>query len=180
MNKDKIKSSLATSLSVDEIQLAILQIDVFNPRRNIVIPNLSFGLLDHEADLAIISKSGYMTEIEIKRSLPDLKADFKKKKDFICERVYQFFYCVPDSLVLACRDLCIQHDRPISGIISYSEDAHISIHHGEIWESYDKAWPHYSGGRRLFIEEQLQAARLGAMRVWEIKAKLYNTHNPVK
>jgi hypothetical protein len=36
---------------------------------------------------------------------------------------------------------------------------------------YGGGWPH-RGGRKLFLEEQLTAARLGCMRVWNLKEKL--------
>ena len=63
-----------TKLSVNEIMLLIVGNPVWcNIRTDIVVPNLSWGLLNHEADLAIIRKSGYLTEIEIKRSYQDLK-----------------------------------------------------------------------------------------------------------
>ena len=67
-----------TNLSVNEIMLLVVENPIFcNIRTDIVIPNLSWGLLNHEADLAIINKSGYLTEIEIKRSYQDLKKDFE-------------------------------------------------------------------------------------------------------
>lgn len=159
-----------TNLTVRDIMLALIKQDCFNVRRNIVVPNISFGFLDHEADLFLVSKSGYATEVEIKRSLSDLKADFKKSKPFICDKVYRFYYCVPDSLVNHCRDLCIENKRPISGIISYNESGSISFHNRTICDS-DKQWPRYSGGRKLFIEEQLQIARLGTIRFWNLMNK---------
>lgn len=55
-----------------------------------MIPNLSWGLLDYEADFVAISKSGYMTEVEIKRSFEDFKADFSKKHKHDAEQVYYF------------------------------------------------------------------------------------------
>ena len=47
-------------------------------RNNIIVPNVSWGMLDYEADLLIMNKTGYVTEIEIKRSWSDFLADFKK------------------------------------------------------------------------------------------------------
>lgn len=53
-----------TNLSIHEIELAVAQ--VFGIRNNIIVPNVSWGFFaTHEADLVIINKTGYMTEVEI-------------------------------------------------------------------------------------------------------------------
>jgi len=56
------------------------------------------------ADFLFITKSGYIGEIEIKVSIQDLKADFKKSKhDFIKRDVninrHYFYFALPDYLV---------------------------------------------------------------------------------
>lgn len=52
-----------TKLTVDEIQIALRNSGIWNKRQDIFIPNLSWGLLNYEADLVIITKSGYLTEV---------------------------------------------------------------------------------------------------------------------
>ena len=76
-----------TKLTVDEIQLALYNSGIWNKRQDIFVPNLSWGLLNHEADLVILTKSGYLTEVEIKRSWEDFKADFKKEHEHKDEHV---------------------------------------------------------------------------------------------
>ena len=44
-------------------------------RNDIAIPNLSWSLLDYEADLIILIKTGYVTEFGIKCSFEDLKRE---------------------------------------------------------------------------------------------------------
>ena len=88
-----------TKLTVDEIQIALRNSGIWNKRQDIFIPNLSWGLLDYEADLVIITKAGYLTEVEIKRSWEDFKADFKKTHKHDDPRVYKFYYCVPESIL---------------------------------------------------------------------------------
>lgn len=66
-----------TNLSIHQIELAVAQ--VFGVRDNIIVPNVSWGFFaTHEADLVIINKTGYLTEVEIKRSWQDFLNDFKK------------------------------------------------------------------------------------------------------
>ena len=76
-----------TKLTIDEIELAIVNSGIFNKRGDIFVPNVSWGLLNHEADMVVMTKSGYLTEIEIKRSWEDFKADFKKPHEHKDERV---------------------------------------------------------------------------------------------
>ena len=154
-----------TLLTIEEIELLIISLDEFNIRKNIVVPNVSWGFLNHEADILVLSKSGYLTEIEIKRSLSDLKADFKKEHDHSDERIKSFFYCVPESLFQQTVDLCVLNERSINGVITYTEDKKIKINYYPLY--YGKI----TSGRKLFIEEQLQIARLGSMRVWRMQDK---------
>lgn len=153
-----------TKLTVDEIQIALRNSGIWNKRQDIFIPNLSWGLLDYEADLVIITKSGYLTEVEIKRSWEDFKADFKKTHKHDDPRVYKFYYCVPESILDRVIDFLREKYGTIyPSVLGVSENGSIGF--------YGNGTP-YRGGRKLFIEEQLTAARLGCMRVWNLKEKL--------
>lgn len=66
-----------TIFSITQIEVALAQ--YFGYRANVIVPKVSWGLLNHEADLLIMNKTGYLTEIEIKRSWADFLADFRKK-----------------------------------------------------------------------------------------------------
>lgn len=158
-----------TKLTVDEIQVALRNSGIWNKRQDIFIPNLSWGLLNHEADLVIITKSGYLTEVEIKRSWEDFKADFKKGHEHNDPRVYHFHFCVPESIKDRVFEFLKEKYCPegkyiaIPSVLYYSEGG--SIH--QLPGGYSRR-----GGRKLFLEEQLTAARLGCMRVWNMKEKL--------
>lgn len=51
----------------------------------------------------------------------------------------------------------------IPGIMTYDDDCNVRIE--------NNSYP-YTGGRKLFLEEQLIIARLGCMRIWNLKQKL--------
>ena len=73
-------SKLDTNLSVHEIEEAIILRCTNGIRSNIIVPNVSWGMgIEYEADLIVLSKQGYATEYEIKRSYSDFVADFAKK-----------------------------------------------------------------------------------------------------
>ncbi|RRD39321.1 DNA repair protein MmcB-related protein [Leptotrichia sp. OH3620_COT-345] len=53
----------------------------------------------HECDILAVSEAGYATEVEIKISISDLKADFKKEHNHKSEVIKNFYYCVPENLL---------------------------------------------------------------------------------
>ena len=70
----------------------------FNPRVNIVVPNVSWGLLEHEADVLVCTKQGYVTEIEIKVSKSDFLKDFEKPHGHYDKRITKYYFAVPEIL----------------------------------------------------------------------------------
>lgn len=173
-----------TNLTVKQIENALVFSGWYSVRNDIIIPNLSWGLLNHEADLAILNKTGYLTEIEIKRSLSDLRADFKKDVYHCDEHVYRFQYCLPLSIREKALELFAEHwkqigklynigtDYPNSQkiitdrypyVIWYDENARFKI---ESRKSDVR-----SGARKLFLEERLIVARLASCRYWDMRRK---------
>lgn len=153
-----------TKLTIYEIELAIVNSGLFNKRGDIFVPNVSWGLLNHEADMVVMTKSGYLTEIEIKRSWEDFKADFKKPHEHDDERVYKFYYCVPSSIKDKVIELFKTKHEFIPAVLSYTEEGVVT--------DLKVGFPNTNRGRKLFLEEQLTIARLGCMRVWNLKQKL--------
>ena len=155
-----------TKLTVDEIELAIVNSTLFNKRRDIIVPNVSWGLLNHEADMVIMTPSGYLTEIEIKRSWEDFKADFKKGHKHDDERISKLYYSVPESIQGdVIQFLNEKFDNWLNipcGVLSFTDRGS---------KACIKDCPP-SRGRKLFLEEQLTIARLGCLRIWNLKQKL--------
>ena len=86
-----------------------------DPRRNIIIPNASWGLGVHECDLLAISVAGYATEIEIKISRADLRADVKKHHDHKSQKIKFLYFAVPSELA---RDVLLDtniYEKPAHG-----------------------------------------------------------------
>ena len=55
--------------------------------------------INHECDILTVSPSYWATEVEIKISLSDLKADFKKKHNHLSNAIKYFYYCIPEHLL---------------------------------------------------------------------------------
>lgn len=68
----------------------------FDYTANIIVPNVSWGIpeIGHECDILILRPSGYAAEIEIKRSMGDLKADAKKKHHHGSAMIRELWFCV--------------------------------------------------------------------------------------
>lgn len=58
-------------------------------------PMIWKNIVNHECDMLIVSKNCYLTEVEIKISLSDLKADFKKEHQHKDENIKNFYYAFP-------------------------------------------------------------------------------------
>ena len=164
-----------TERTLYEIEVALAKSEQFNYVKNIVAFNVngigSNLLICHECDMLILSKSGYLTEIEIKRSWSDFIADFSKKHSHENMGIIRYFYyCVPECIVDKVYEKLKIVDRSYSGIVTYDEDLKIKVKGALIDNSY--VVKQINPSRKLFLEEQLQVARYGAMRSVLLKEKL--------
>lgn len=71
----------------------------------IPIPNVLMSGGRYEADFVCINKNDYLTEVEIKISVADFKADFKKKHYHDSNDVRSLYYALPKELYKANKDL---------------------------------------------------------------------------
>lgn len=104
-------------LTSNIVEIAVA--NLFGYRRFAIVPNVSWGwLLPYEADMIIVDRSTYkVTEVEIKVSLSDLKADFGKKKHRLGvdgswippDRVGRLYYCVPEGMLEKAKQLIPEH-----------------------------------------------------------------------
>lgn len=56
------------------------------------------NIVNHECDMLIVTKNRYLTEVEIKISLSDLKADFKKEHQHKDKNIKNFYYAFPEEI----------------------------------------------------------------------------------
>jgi len=153
-----------SKLSYLDIELAIVK--HYGIRQHIIVPNcyINFGTsVDHECDLIIIKRSGYAEEIEIKMSKSDFKADFKKKHRHIDERLQHLYYAIPSEIYEQCKELIPEY----AGVFT------ITKYEDRAFTKCVKSAPKKKC-RKLTTEEQLKIARLGVMRVWNLKEKYNN------
>lgn len=138
----------------------------FHYRRVCVVPNVSWGLLDWEADMIVLQSSGFLTEIEVKISVADLRRDADKKKHamfFDPRRLVpqRLFYAMPADVAEKAADAVPAH----AGIIIVRPCADTSYNRARIVRAAKKN----VAARKLTETEKFQLLRLGVMRYWTRK-----------
>lgn len=154
---DKIKTS--------EMYVALTRW-LFNPSKTDVISNVSWGLKLHECDLLSVTKSGYATEVEIKISLADLKADAKKRHHHRSNKIKYLFFAIPDYLY----EKAVDYIPERAGIITIKKRCDIG---SAKYTTCIKRTPQENKNCRKFTDEEIkQLRRLGAMRYWTLLKKV--------
>jgi hypothetical protein len=138
-------------------------------RDNTIVPNVSWGLgFNHECDMLILDKQGRFTEVEIKISASDLKADFSKKHGHKSQIISRLVYAMPTAL-------CEKHSDLIpksAGIIAVDEKfAHESYTFPMHTAWWFRPCKHDKTKRKPSEAEVKKFMHLGCMRIWSLKTK---------
>jgi hypothetical protein len=148
-------------LKTREIELAVA--NWLNYRQNIIVPNVSWGLLDHEADLFSVNVTGYATEIEIKVSASDLKKDASKPHGHRSNLIKYLYFAIPESLLKYSEFI---PERAGILVCNYNSDK------SRVYVSKDRdAYPNKSA-RKLTEKEISHTAHLGCMRIFNMKKRI--------
>lgn len=162
--KPKTQKPEKLKLTALDIEIAVSKF--FNFRTHLIIPNVWWGLhLPYEADLVVLSDSGYATEIEIKVANSDIKADKNKRFQHDSNMFKKFYYAVPDYL---------QHSEHLPtdcGLIIVDKNLNCKIVRPSKNNKY---------ARKLQPSEILKLASLGCMRIWNLKTHLQKVKNQLK
>lgn len=96
-------------------------VNLLDSRKFIIVPRVSpmaAGLpFRYELDLIALNSNRYATEIEIKTSIADLKADFKKKFQHNSSLIKYFYFAIPKDLLEKAEPLIVEI-HPDAGIIT--------------------------------------------------------------
>ena len=153
-----------TNLSMNAIEFGLSEL--FGIRSNLIVPNVSWGFFaSHEADLVVVNRSGYLTEVEIKRSWQDFLNDFRKQTTHDEGKVMWKYFAVPESILLKVKVYLEDNGHNDWGIIKYSESGFCQ------YVRYPNNIHQTTKQKKLFLEEQLAIARLGTLRIWSLKKK---------
>ena len=160
-------------ISTPEMELAL--VSYFNYRQSLIVPNVYWGMGIHECDLLIVSKAGYLTEVEIKITRSDLKADAKKWHGHRSDIIKRLFFALPDYLESID---CIEMVPERAGIIIIKPKDNVP---GEY--PYSPRCREIRPARRNKVagkisdRDRYKIARLGTLRIWALKRKLLKKCN---
>jgi hypothetical protein len=158
----KVIESKMRSIDIELAVVALLNYRVYT-----IVPNVSWGMgFNHECDLLALDSKGRFTEIEIKVSASDLKADFNKKHGHQSSIISRLFYAMPI-------ELCQKYSEIIPsnfGIIAVKK---IDIY-GDSRKIKNKAEfyrhaKHDKSKENPSIDQVMKFMNLGCMRIWSLK-----------
>jgi len=162
-------------ISTTEMEIAIAR--HFGFRANYIVPNISWGAGLHECDMLVINcKTGVATEIEIKISISDLKADFKKRHGHRSKKIKYLYYAVPLSMLGACKEFLGES----TGIITVER---VIPDERQPWTTFLRSHLHRrakkNGDYHWQEHEILNVTRLGCMRIWALKETVVSKHREI-
>lgn len=140
----------------EEIEIALAE--YFGIRTCLVVPNVSWGLTNHECDIAVLTPASCLYEIEIKISKSDLIADKQKRHGHHSNIIRELYFAMPLKLIDS-----IEHVPLRAGILIVHENGRVELKRKPGLNKY---------ARKLTDKERYQLARLGTMRIWKLKKRL--------
>ncbi len=171
--------NLKKKMTAQQVEVAVAK--WFGYRENLIIPNVSHGFMHYEADLIVVRKSGCLIEVEIKVSRGDLvKSEKKKRHGHNDHRIKHLYFAIPHALL--CKH---EHIPERAGILIL--DWRKKWEHGVSFPYFKKETDKYilccrevrkpviHSHYKIAEHERLVLARLGALRIWDLKEKLNET-----
>lgn len=153
--------------TIHDIEYAVAE--YFGIRRNVIVPNVYWSLFRHEVDVLVVRPSGHCVEVEIKRSMADLKKDFEKPHGHADHRIKQMYYCFPEAMLEKALPL-IPETCGILTVVNYTTWYEPEKVRFRIREN--RAAKNRPGAQPLTEKEVLNVMRVGVMRIWGLKKKL--------
>lgn len=153
-----------------DVELALAR--HFDCRKNLIVPNVSWGLgFNHELDLAVLTHSGYLWEIEIKMSKADLKRDKQKGHGHYSNRISRLYFSYPEDMD---GPEIREHIPPRAGIVivrnAQLRGTRIFPAHADLV----RAPIRNRDARPIDKSEQETMHKLAAMRVWSLKQHIHS------
>lgn len=158
-------------MTIEDIEIAVSK--HWGIRANVVIPNASWGAGLHECDLLILSTSNYLTEVEIKTTKADLVKDLTKQHGHRSDKIKRLYYALPDTVLNknGTKEL-VPESAGVIGVWKSEYGGYSCTIHREATVN--------KSAKPLIEEERFAMARLGAMRIWDLKKRLQRVRGAMK
>ncbi|MHB8871654.1 MAG: hypothetical protein ACYC5G_04330 [Candidatus Doudnabacteria bacterium] len=151
-------------MNAKEVEIAV--VNYFGARQNLIVPNVSWGFLGlyYEADLIVITKAGYAKEVEIKVSRSDLIKDKEKKHTHDCKKFKELYFAIPEKLLKDKEHIPERAGILVCEKVKYDNDTY--------YRAKLERPAISNGGEPLMLEDRYELARLGTLRIWNLKRKI--------
>ncbi len=148
------------------LEMEVRIANYFHYRQNLIVPNISWGFDIHECDMLVVTQAGYLYEVEIKISKPDLKKDVLKKHKHLSNKIKMLYFAIPEKL-----SDCVEYIPSRAGILILDKYGELTCtRKAEI----DKT------ALKIHDYERHKITRLGALRIWGLKKKVIKLLNSRK
>lgn len=149
----------ANKITSMDIEIAVAK--HFNMLQNLIVPNVSW-MTGHECDVIVLSKAGIASEIEIKVSTSDLKADAQKRHGHRSKLIHKLYFAIPDYME---KDIAFIPEH--AGILIVSSAPNKYCNRIKcIRDPQRNKFPAWDDKLRYNL------LRLSTMRIWTLKQKL--------
>jgi len=152
----KAKKEKRKTMKAIDVELAV--VEYLNPRANLIVPNVFWGMFDHECDLLVVTRAGFAWEIEIKVTPADLKKDKEKRHQHLDKKIKDLYFAMPYYM-----EKYVEHVPEHAGIILVRQSGRCQLFRKP--KSIPKPY-------RFTDEDRYRVARLGALRIWGLKKKM--------
>ena len=147
--------------TTSEIEIAVAKF--FDTRKYVIVPNIN-GMFIHELDLCILNIiSLYATEVEIKISKSDLKADAKKKHHHKTTFIKYLWFAMPERM-----NDCEEFIPEGAGLLLVSKTGIVKVVKKPVANKDARKWDY---------ERSFKLARLGTLRMWNLKKDIRECRN---
>jgi hypothetical protein len=153
---------MTTKITTLEMEVAIAR--KIGWRTHVIVPNISWGFLNHECDLFVVNQNNYAWEVEIKVDKYDLINDKLKHHKHIDRqgRLRYLYFAIPEYLLS-----CTEYIPKDAGIIVCQK-----AENGNVFARYERTAKVIKGSRILSDNEIFSIIRLATMRIWALKHTL--------
>jgi len=154
------------------IEMEVAVSNLYDVRKYIIVPNISWGLGVHECDLLILNQNNNAIEVEIKRSKADLKKDIDKKHLHKSKLIKYLYFAIPEQLIESVN--LIPDHAGIIIVTGFRYKPNFKLGYKATISRKAKINPEH---RSLSVAEVLNFSRLGCMRIWNLKKKIISLQN---
>ena len=141
-------------MKTTQVEMAVAR--YLNFRRNLIVPNVYWGLFHYELDLFVLTPSNKGWEIEIKVSKNDIMHDKKKAHGHYNAKISRLYFAIPTKLRHH-----IDHIPERAGVLSVNGLGQVrKVREAKVTGKYT-----------FTPEERLKTMELCCMRVWKLKGE---------